>query len=211
MPIIELTDSNHEDCVRQTVQAVRDGLLVLFPTDTVYGIGGMAFSQKVFNRLRKVKPERQAKPTAVLIDNIIRMSQIAGDVPGPRIVRLAEKYWPGPLTLVWKTSGVIPEEFQTTDRSLGFRVPKSPFLLDVLEQMEAPLWATSSNLPGQSPPRLFSEIKQEIIDVCDLIVKTRALLSGKASTVVDVRGRDPKIIRESSISEDEIRSTWKGA
>lgn len=208
---IELTSENRADAFRRTVDAMRRGDLLLFPTDTVYGLGGLAFSRKVLSRLQTVKPERGEKPTAVLIDNIIRMSQCAGDVPSPRIVALAEAFWPGPLTMIWKMSAAIPAEFHTADHSLGYRVPNDSFISDVLRELETPVWATSANLPGCPPPKLFSEIRQEVLDACDLVVSTQQLLTGKASTVVDVRGKDPVVLRESAISEDQIKQVWKRA
>ena len=206
-----LDESNIAATVAEFVEAAQAGGLLLFPTDTVYGLGGKAFSRQVMEKLRFVKPEREVKPTAVLIDNIIRMSQCAGDVPNRRIVALTEKFWPGPLTLVWKVSQAVPQEFHTPDDSLGYRVPKSDFLLEVLRRLEAPLWATSANLPGHPPPKLFSEINPTLLAACDMIVQTRTLLSGKSSTVVDVRGREPIIIRESGIREEEIKRVWRSA
>ncbi|MBU0509961.1 threonylcarbamoyl-AMP synthase [bacterium] len=211
MKHILLDEMDFEEAIRIALEAARQGALMLFPTDTVYGIGGQAFSRQVMEKLRRVKPEREAKPTAVLIDNIVRMSQCASDVPGRRIVALAEAYWPGPLTLVWKTSNAIPEEFQTADRSLGYRVPNHPFLLELLRRLETPLWATSANSPGQPPPKLFSEIKSHILEACDLVFETRILISGKSSTVVDVRGREPVVVRESGVHEEEIRRVWRTA
>ena len=180
MQILELTAESHDDCVRQTVASAKRGELILFPTDTVYGLGGLAFSNSVMEKLKRLKPDRSAKPTAVLIDNIIRMSQCAGDVPGRKIVALAETFWPGPLTMVWKMSGAIPDQFQTPDHSLGFRVPNHPFLLDVLRELENPLWATSANIPGQPPPRFYSEVKEPVIKMCDLVIKSAAFPEGKS-------------------------------
>jgi len=211
MQRILLQGENFEDAVQIALEAARDGALILFPTDTVYGLGGRAFSKQVMEKLQRVKPERGVKPTAILIDSIIRMSQCAGDVPSKRIVALAEAFWPGPLTLIWKTSSAIPEEFQTADRSLGYRVPKHPFLLEVMRRLETPLWATSANLPGQPPPRLYGEIRNQIVTACDLVIESRGLSGGKSSSVVDVRGRDPIVIRESSIREEDIRRAWKSA
>ena len=111
--------------------------------------------------------------------------------------------------MVWKTSSVIPEAFQTPDRSLGYRVPKSDFLLQVLRALEVPLWATSANLPGQKPPGFFAEIKPAVIAACDIVEKTDALLNGRASTVVDVRDKEPLVVRELAIKESEIVSVWK--
>ncbi len=211
MQILELSAATHDECVGRMVDSARRGELILFPTDTVYGIGGLAFSQTVMDKLRRLKPDRSAKPTAVLIDNIIRMSQCAGDVPGRKIVNLAETFWPGPLTLVWKMSNAIPAQFQTADHSLGYRVPNHPFLLDVLRDLENPLWATSANLPGQQAPRIYSEVKPAVLEVCDLVIKTQSFPQGKASAVVDVRGREPVMIREAAIREDDIRRAWKSS
>jgi L-threonylcarbamoyladenylate synthase len=211
MPLVELNEENRSEVVSLMVESARRGDLILFPTDTVYGLGGLAFSRLVMDKLRKLKPERPDKPTAVLIDNIIRMSQCAGDVPGKRIVALAEAFWPGPLTLIWKTSNAIPDEFQTPDRSLGYRIPAVPYLMDVLRELETPIWATSANLPGQPPPRIFSEVKEPIFKACDLVIRTRELLKGRASAVVDVRGREPVVIRESVIREEDIKRVWRNA
>jgi L-threonylcarbamoyladenylate synthase len=211
MNVVDLSAENFSEVCRDAVETARRGDLMVFPTDTVYGLGGLAFSRTVLDKLKRVKPERSSKPTAVLIDNIIRMSQCGGDVPNQRIVALAETFWPGPLTLIWKTSGAIPEEFQTPDRSLGYRVPNSPFLLNVLRDLENPLWATSANLPGQPAPRMFSEVKEPVLKGCDLAIRTVEFLSGRASTVVDVRGKEPVIVREASIREEDIRRVWKSA
>ncbi|MDD5088394.1 MAG: L-threonylcarbamoyladenylate synthase [bacterium] len=211
MKQIILDESNFEATVDETVCAAQAGELLLFPTDTVYGLGGKAFSRQVLDKLRQIKPEREQKPTAVLIDNIIRMSQCASDVPSRRIVALTEAFWPGPLTLVWKLSQVVPQEFHPPDDSLGYRMPKSDFLLEVLRRLEAPLWATSANLPGHPPPKLFSEIHSSILEASDVVIQARTLLSGKSSTVVDVRGREPILIRESGIREEDIKRVWRHA
>lgn len=209
MEQLELTDATYEKCVERTCNAVLAGELIAFPTDTVYGLGGMAFSRKVLDKLMTVKPDRNAKPTAILIESLIRLSQFGGDVPGPRLVHLVETYWPGPLTVVWHVSPSIPEEFQGKDRTLGYRIPNHEFILEVMRRTERPLWATSANLPGRPAPRLYSELDPMVLDACDLVIKTKALLMGKSSTVVDVRGKQPVIVREGAISEADIEKIWK--
>jgi L-threonylcarbamoyladenylate synthase len=211
MTHLELREDNIPEIVAAFVDAARGGGLIIFPTDTVYGLGGAAFSRRVMEKLQAIKPERPAKPTAVLIDNIIRMSQCSGEVPSPKLVALTEAFWPGPLTLIWKTSGAIPQEFQTPDRSLGYRVPNIPYLLEVLRELESPLWATSANFPGRPAARLFTEIPPALLQTCDLVIQAQQLLTGgKASTVVDIRGREPVVMREGSIREEDIRRVWKG-
>jgi L-threonylcarbamoyladenylate synthase len=209
MQVVDLHADNLADVLHAAVDSARRGDLMLFPTDTVYGLGGLAFSKRVAEKLRLLKPERDAKPTAVLIDSILRMSQCAGDVPGPKIVHLAEKYWPGPLTLVWKTSSAVPEEYLPADRSLGYRVPKADFLLRLLRELEIPLWATSANLPGRRPPGTYSEIDATVVGACDWVIRTERRSSGKSSTVVDVRQKEPQILREGALSAAEILQTWK--
>lgn len=209
MEILELTNDNLSQCAERMCASVLEGELIAFPTDTVYGLGGMAFSRKVLDKIMRVKPDRNAKPTAILIESMIRLSQFGGDVPGPRLVHLAEKYWPGPLTMVWHVSQSIPEEFQGKDRTLGYRIPNSELLLEVMRRTERPLWATSANLPGRPAPRLFSELDPAVMEACDLVVKTKSLLMGKASTVVDVRGKNPVVTREGAVLESDIEKIWK--
>ncbi|MCB9357300.1 MAG: threonylcarbamoyl-AMP synthase [Calditrichaeota bacterium] len=206
---IELDDHSLGACAVRLEEAVLNSELAVFPTDTVFGLGGCAFSRKVLDKLMNIKPERSSKPTAVLIDSLIRLSQFGGDVPGPKIVHLAETYWPGPLTLVWRAASSIPAEFLSQDRTLGYRIPNSELLLKVIRKTERPLWATSANLPGRPAPRLFSEVDSSVCEASDLVIKTRTLLSGRASTVVDVRGKLPVVLREGAISEADILHVWK--
>lgn len=209
MELIELTDATFDECVERMCRAVVDGELIAFPTDTVYGLGGAAFSRKVLDKLLTVKPDRSAKPTAILIDNLIRLSQFGGEVPSQKLVHLAETYWPGPLTMVWHVSTAVPTEFHGNDRSLGYRIPNAEFILEVMRRIERPLWATSANLPGKPAPRLFSELDERVMELCDLVVKTKALLSGRASTVVDLRGKVPQVLREGAVTESDIQLIWK--
>ncbi|MBK6767211.1 MAG: threonylcarbamoyl-AMP synthase [bacterium] len=209
MELIELNDSTFDHCVDRMCRAIADGELVAFPTDTVYGLGGAAFSRKVLDKLLTVKPDRNAKPTAILIDNLIRLSQFGGEVPSQKLVHLAETYWPGPLTLVWHVSTAVPAEYHGNDRSLGYRIPNAELILEVMRQTERPLWATSANLPAKPAPRLFAELDDKVMELCDLVVKTKALLSGRASTVVDVRGKTPHVLREGAVTENDIDLIWK--
>lgn len=209
MELLELTEATHSHCVERMCRGMRDGELMLFPTDTVYGLGGMAFSRKVLDKLLRVKPDRNAKPTAILIDSMIRLSQFSGEVPGPKLVRLCETYWPGPLTVVWHVSASIPPEFHAEHKSMGYRIPQMELIVEVMRQTERPLWATSANLPGRPAPKLYSEVDPMVAEACDLVIKTKSLLLGRASTVVDVRGKQPEIVREGAISEDDIFKIWK--
>lgn len=209
MEIIELTEETFEKCVERTCQGVLAGELIAFPTDTVYGLGGMAFSRKVLDKMMTVKPDRTSKPTAILIDSMIRLSQFGGEVPGQKVVHLAETYWPGPLTLVWHAATSIPEEFHGKDRTMGYRIPNYEFILEVMRLTDRPLWATSANLAGKPAPRLFSEIEGPVLHACDLVVKSKSLLMGKASTVLDVRGKLPQVLRQGAILESDIEKIWK--
>jgi L-threonylcarbamoyladenylate synthase len=192
-------------------KAVLDSELIAFPTDTVYGLGGTAFSRKLLDKLLSVKPDRNSKPTAILMDSLIRLSQFGGDVPSPKIVKLAEMYWPGPLTMIWHVSSTIPAEFQGKDKTLGYRIPNSEFLIEVMRRTGRPLWATSANMPGKPAPRLFGELDPMVVDACDLVVKTKSLLLGKASSVVDVRGRHVEVLREGAVTAADIEKIWKKA
>ncbi|MCB1059510.1 MAG: threonylcarbamoyl-AMP synthase [Calditrichaeota bacterium] len=211
MEQIELNETTYDSCVERMCRAVMDGELIAFPTDTVYGLGGTAFSRKVLEKLLTVKPDRNSKPTAILMDSLIRLSQFGGDVPGPKIVKLSEMYWPGPLTMIWHVSSTIPEEFHGKDKTLGYRIPNSEFLLEVMRRTERPLWATSANLPGRPAPRLFSELDPMVVDACDLVIKTKSLLLGKSSSVVDVRGKHAVVLREGAVLESDIEKIWKKA
>lgn len=203
--ILRLTQDNIDSVLQEAEAAIRRESLIIFPTDTVYGIGGAAFSPKVHNQLEALKGVRKDKPYAVLISKLEDIERFAGKPLEGEALRLAKRFWPGTLTLIWHATTEISRKY-APDNSIGFRQPAHVFLRALLKLSDGVLWATSANQSGSPPPAAFSRIKDNILEKAALAIESPEELPGVASTVVDVRTQPLKILREGAISVHEIRT-----
>jgi tRNA threonylcarbamoyl adenosine modification protein (Sua5/YciO/YrdC/YwlC family) len=168
--------------IADAVAAVRAGLLIGFPTDTVYGIGADPENQQAMAQLGAVKGRVDRKPIALLAASFEQVAGIAVVTPEAR--RLGERYWPGPLTLVLAKQPGQPEWIGDADRgTAGVRIPDHAVLLELLAAT-GPLAATSANLAGEEPARSAAEAEDAFGDRVAVYVPGTAP-GGTASTVLD--------------------------
>jgi tRNA threonylcarbamoyl adenosine modification protein (Sua5/YciO/YrdC/YwlC family) len=180
--------------------------LLIFPTDTVYGIGGAAFIPRVYDRLMELKGTRELKAYALLISDIEIMERIAGRALEGAALHLAQRFWPGALTIVWHASLAISREFTASDGSVGYRIPNHSFLRALMQAADGALWATSANRTGEAPPAVFDTIEDAVTSKAALVIDGGESLSGVPSTVVDARVRPVRILREGAIRASEIHA-----
>jgi L-threonylcarbamoyladenylate synthase len=204
--IFQLTENNREQLLQAAVQVVKKGSLLIFPTDTVYGIGGSAFSSSVFRSLSSAKGTRDSKAYVLLVASLEIVDNIAGRNLTGAARRLAEKFWPGPLTIIWHANPDISEKYKAPDGSLGYRVPNHDFLHALLATCGGSLWATSANKSGSPPLADFKEIDNDVLKQAALAVDAGEKLTGVASTVVDARTLPVKILREGAIPAGRIHT-----
>jgi L-threonylcarbamoyladenylate synthase len=204
--IFQLTDNNREQLLRAAAQVVEKGSLLVFPTDTLYGIGGTAFSSSVFRSLSSVKRTRDSKAYILLVANLETVENTAGrDLTG-EARRLAEKFWPGPLTIIWHANPDISADYKAPDGSLGYRMPNHDFLRTLLKASGGLLCATSANKSGSPPPTDFKEIDDGVLKQASMAINSDEKLTGVASTVVDARMHPMIILREGAIPADKIHA-----
>ena len=184
-----------------------DDSVVLFPTDTVVGLGCKFDSTGGIERIRNIKGTAAKTPLAVLIANDkqtdflkIRRSRIAN--------LLMEKFWPGGLTIVLSAEQAYP--CSGDGNSIGLRMPDSELLRKIIEQAGVPLAATSANLHGQPPPAQMANVQEDLRKMVDHVIEFEIRPSGSASTVVRIEGGHVKIIRVGSITEREIFDAMGG-
>lgn len=181
------------------------GLLLIFPTDTVYGIGGAAFSTQVHGLLTDLKGEREQKAYALLISSLDIMERLAGRALEGTALRLAREFWPGALTIVWHAGPAISRQFAAQDSSIGYRLPDHGFLRTLLAATDGVLWATSANRSNASPPAAFDAIDRSVMEKVTLAIDAGEPLLGVPSTVVDARTQPVKVVREGAIKANDIR------
>ena len=199
--ITRLIDQTDPAALPDAVAILRKGGVVSFPTDTVYGIGGLAGSSPAIDRLFSIKGRAFDKPVPVMIGRMDQLELIASSIP-PAAHRLAEKFWPGPLTLVLPKRPELPVKL-TSLSGVGVRIPDHEFTLALLEQC-GPLAVTSANRSGAPETHSASEVLEQLDGSLELVVDGGHSPGGTASTVVDLSGSRARILREGPITQQMI-------
>lgn len=195
--------SNHPRALESAIEILRTGGLVAFPTDTVYGLGAMLSDPQAIDRLYIAKGRETAKAIAVLLGSLEQLPQVAGEMSAVAH-RLAQAFWPGPLTLVVNRHPDLPPNL-SPDPTVGVRMPDHPLALALLN-LAGPLAVTSANLSGQPSPSTAQEVYAQLGGRIALILDGGQTPGGAPSTVVDCTTSEPLILRSGPISLDQIRA-----
>ena len=184
------------------VAAVRRGLLVVLPTDTVYGIGADAFDAEAVQRLLDAKGRGRDMPPPVLVSAATTLDALATEVPG-WARGLIEQYWPGPLTIVCRQQPSLRWDLGETRGTVAVRMPDHQAALDLLGRT-GPLAVSSANLSGEPAATGADEAERMLGESVAVILDDGPSPGGAASTIVDCTGTRPRILREGAIEEAEL-------
>lgn len=200
-----VVDSSNPDlgAIQSAVDAVRGGDLVIFPTETVYGVAADALDESAVRKLMQAKGRMAGHPLPVQISDAGHLTDVASAV-SEAARTLAERFWPGPLTLVVAKNGRIPDLVTGGLRSVGVRVPDHPVALRLLREFGGPIVATSANLTGNPAPVDAQSAVSEIGEFAKVVLNSGPCRIGVASTVVDVTVRPARILRLGSLGIEEI-------
>jgi len=194
-----------ETAVARAAEVLRAGGVILYPTDTLYGLGADAFSDAAFQRICEIKDRDERRPIHAVFENLAMAKAYAEISPLGR--RLAEAFLPGPLTLVFKKKPSVTTGIGHNLSSIGVRIPKNKFCLALAHEFGKPYTTTSANMSGAQPQGTFEGIIKQLggnTELIDLAIEGGALPAYLRSTVVDVRNDKPHILREGAISAAEI-------
>ncbi|MDP3645785.1 MAG: L-threonylcarbamoyladenylate synthase [bacterium] len=226
MEVIRLTEKNSTDCVVKAVEVLQRGGVVLYPTDTLYGLGADAFSNVAVDTIYAIKGREEGKPIHCIVADMV-MAERYAEVDS-RARALAKRFLPGPLTLVLSAKGGsasssggrssfggggkkkhntgIAREMNT----IGIRVPKSDFCLEMVRMFRKPITTTSANVSGKTSERTVEKILSQLGQAAqsiDLVIDAGELPESTPSTVVDLSDEEPVILREGAITSVEIFDT----
>lgn len=197
MTVLKATKNN----ILVAAQIVKRGGLAVYPTETVYGLGCDPFNVEAVKRILDVKGERN-KPLPVLAASIADADKVAFISPNGR--RLAAKFWPGQLTMVFPKKPDFPDVVTFGLESVGLRIPDNDVALRLLGLCGGLLIGSSANRTGEKPPRRVQEISGELKGMVDVVLDGGAAAQGMPSTVADLTSEKPRILREGPISLKEI-------
>jgi L-threonylcarbamoyladenylate synthase len=198
------------DTLVTAAQALKDGFLVAFPTETVYGLGSDATNSSAVARIYKVKGRPADHPLIVHIANLSYLERWISDIPEYAIV-LARNFWPGPMTLVLKRSELAGDFVTGGQDTVGIRIPDNSLALGLLEAFHKlggeGIAAPSANRFGQVSPTTASAVSEELgnfLTVSDLVLDGGSSAVGLESTIIDCTGQLPRILRPGAITIEMI-------
>ncbi len=203
---IEILPTKHPEATRRAARVLNQGGLVAFPTDTVYGLAAAISDISAIERLFEVKERDQNKAIAVLMSSAKDLEGVAADLNSSAL-KLAERFWPGPLTLVVPRHPDLPDLLSPLP-TIGVRVPDHPDAL-VLMDVTGPLAVTSANLSGGENACTAKEVFDQLKGRVDLILDGGETPGGQPSTVVDCTAPAPSVLREGPISWEAMENALK--
>jgi L-threonylcarbamoyladenylate synthase len=183
------------------LKILQSGGLVAFPTDTVYGVGALAFDRAAVENIYAAKDRPAEKAIPVLIGDVDDLAKVTAAVPEIAL-KLAARFWPGPLTLVVPKHPDLPEAISTTP-TVGVRIPDNPVARALL-RLAGPMAVTSANLSGQPSPSTAQEVFAQLGGRIALILDGGKTPGGVPSTVVNCVGAVPQVLRAGPIPKSEI-------
>lgn len=204
MEIIKVADIGVEQAAKKAAEVITKGGIVVYPTDTLYGIGVDVLNRDAIKRLRELKSRDKKKPLSILVSSIAEIERFT--VLTPKAKAFAEKYLPGALTIVLPARKEIPEEI-TFNGAIGVRIPADAFSQAFSALSEYPITATSANIAGHAVPDTVPNIILHFgprIEDIDLFVDDGPRKSEPASTVVAFVDDIPHILREGALSKEQL-------
>ena len=201
-PFMETRKYTMEE-TEQAASMLRKGGLVAVPTETVYGIAASAEDGVAVQMIYDLKDRDYDKPVSVLVTGMDMVEKYCQNIP-PVAYRLAEKYWPGPLTMILEDREVVPAMVTAGSGTLGVRCPDHPLTLAIIEKAGLPLAAPSANPSGKEPAKTAKEVLAWFDGEIEGVVDGGPCAMGVASTVVDLTEEEPKILREGGIPAGEL-------
>jgi len=197
----DILSAHDSKTIPRAIEILRARGLVAFPTDTVYGVGALAFDGKAVESIYIAKNRPIEKAIPVLIGDKDDLEIVGVDIP-EIAYRLAARFWPGPLTCIIPKKPTLPESVSATD-TVGVRVPDHEAARALL-RAAGPMAVTSANISGQPNPSSAEEVFAQLDGRIDLIIDGGITPGGVPSTLVDCTGDEVRILREGPISLEEI-------
>ena len=179
------------------------GGLVAVPTETVYGLAGNGMDEKAVEKIYEVKGRPAIKPLSLMVASPEEIGRYAVDVP-EAAKALAEKFWPGPLTIVLKANPDIPEIVRAGGDTIGLRCPDHALTLQALREAGVPFAAPSANLSGAPSPKTAGDVLKVFDGVIDAVIDGGACTLGRESTILDMSKKPYRVLRQGALPEESI-------
>ena len=190
--------------LKQAAELIKQGKIVVFPTETVYGIGTNGLNANAVKKLYEVKKRPINKPISLLVADIKMVEQIAKDITEIEY-KIMEKFFPGPLTIILKKKDIIPDIVTAGQDTVGVRMPSGEIARNLVEIAGVPIAAPSANISGEPSGTNLQEIKKHLKENVDYFIDGGESELGIASTIVQVVNGEITILRQGNITLEQIK------
>ncbi|MBM4103144.1 MAG: threonylcarbamoyl-AMP synthase [Planctomycetes bacterium] len=191
--------------IKQAVKLIREGGIVAFPTETVYGLGADALNQKAVARIFEIKKRPSFDPLIVHVATLQQMKQLVEDFPA-KARQLTEQCWPGPLTIVLPKSEIVPDIVTAGLSTVAIRMPSHPMALELIRQADTPIAAPSANLFGSVSPTCAEHVREQLGKNVKFILDGGRCSVGVESTIISFAIDPPVVLRPGGITVEQIES-----
>lgn len=205
MAFLSLEDGR---ALETAISAMQDGGVIAFPTDTVYGIGASLLHRDALTRVYDIKGRSHEKPLPILVSRPEVIRTLTDDAD-PDLLRLAARFWPGPLTIILKANSSLPVEVVAPDGTCGVRVPDHSIALTIAQHNGGAIATSSANRSGMPPACRAEEIQESLGGEIDIILDGGIAPQSLASTVIRRDGDTITVVREGAIRSDTIQTAWE--
>ncbi|AGA70841.1 translation factor SUA5 [Desulfitobacterium dichloroeliminans LMG P-21439] len=189
--------------IQEGAKLIREGKLVALPTETVYGLGANAIDAEACQEIFRVKGRPQDNPLIAHISDLDMAKKLTGHWT-PQAALCAEQFWPGPLTLVLEKTDLVPDVVSGGLGTVGIRMPNHPVALQLIQEAGVPIAAPSANLSGKPSPTKGSHVWKDLKGKIPLILDAGACSVGVESTVLDLTGEVPIILRPGGVTKEQL-------
>ncbi|MFZ7133018.1 MAG: L-threonylcarbamoyladenylate synthase [Eubacteriales bacterium] len=192
-----------EKLVLEAAAILREGGLVAFPTETVYGLGANGFDDAAVAKIFLAKGRPSDNPIILHICNEEMLKGIVKEIP-PKAIQLMKKYWPGPLTLIFKKASCIPSNVTGGLDTVAVRMPSNKIAQRLIQEAGVPVAAPSANLSGKPSPTKSEHVIEDLHDKVDVIIASENSALGLESTVIDLTNAEPVLLRPGYITLEQL-------
>jgi L-threonylcarbamoyladenylate synthase len=199
--IIKITEKNLKKAIEKAAGIIKNGGAIVYPTDTLYGLGVNALDEKSVEKVFEIKGRNYDKPISIAVSDLTEVKKYAEFTP--LAVRIAKKFLPGPLTLILPSRNNLPKQLNPDDK-VRIRIPDNGIALEIIKKSGVPLTATSANLSGGKDPINAKEAVRQIGDKIDFVLDAGRCKYRKGSTIVKIVDGKIEIIREGVIPRKKL-------
>ena len=204
MKTIRLTTKNIQSVTQRATGVIKSGGVIVYPTDTVYGLGCDPFNIKAVRRLLRIKQRSGTKGLLLLVNSWPQLRRVVK--PTSNQLKLLKRYWPGSLTVVLPKNQAVPALVTGGRRTVAVRWPKQAFVKKLLKVSKCPIVSTSANLSGQPPAYTVNKVKSQFQGERyqpDLIIDAGRLPDNPPSTIIQFKGRKIEVVRQGALHINE--------